>query len=106
MKLLKILLFALFYLKEVVACNFRVAFDVLTKKHYMHPGFVAIPVDDLNDRQLMILANLLSMTPGSVTIDIAYDKKHLFVHAMYIDDLEALRNEITEKYVKRVKEVF
>ena len=106
MKLFKLINFALFYLKEVIVSNFKVAYDVLTQKHYMHPGFISIPVDELNDRQLLIISNLLSMTPGSVSIDISSDKRELFIHAMYLENPEALRQEIITKYVKRVKEAF
>jgi len=106
MKLVKLFAFVLFYIKEVVVTNFQVAYDVLTKKHHMTPGFIAIPVDGLSDRQLLVLSNLLTMTPGSITIDLSQDKKTLFIHAMYIDTVDEVRNEIIEKYVKRVKEVF
>ena len=106
MKLFKLITFVLFYIKEVVITNFQVAYDVLTKKHHMTPGFVAIPVESLTDRQLLVLSNLLTMTPGSITIDLSQDKQTLYIHAMYIETVDQVRDEIVEKYVKRVKEVF
>ncbi len=106
MKVFKLLSFVLFYIKEVVISNIIVAYDVLTKKHHMTPGFVGIPVDGLTDRQLLVLSNLLTMTPGSFTIDLSQDKKILYIHAMYIDSVEQVQQEITEKYVNRVREVF
>ncbi|WDE95452.1 Na+/H+ antiporter subunit E [Lentisphaera profundi] len=106
MKIIKLFSFALFYMKEVVISNFMVAYDVLTKKHHMTPGFVAIPIPDLTDRQLLVLSNLLTMTPGSITIDLSLDKQTLYIHAMYIDNVEDVRTEIIEKYVNRVREAF
>ncbi len=106
MKIVKLIAFVLFYIKDVVITNVQVAYDVLTKKHHMTPGFVAIPVEGLSDRQLLVLSNLLTMTPGSITIDLSQDKQTLFIHAMYIETVDEVREEIISKYVNRVREVF
>ena len=99
--------FILFYLKEVVLANIRVAADVLTPKFQMNPKLVHIDIEyDLTDRQLTILANLITMTPGTLSIDIAEDRKSLFIHAMYIKSDEALKKEVNENYVRRILRVF
>ena len=106
MRLIKLIKFTLFYLKEVFTSNIKVTHDVLTKRHQMMPGFIAIPVQGLKDRQLLILSNLLTMTPGSVTVDISEEKDFLYLHVMYLNDPESFRQSIITKYVKRVQEVF
>ncbi|MEM9445064.1 MAG: Na+/H+ antiporter subunit E [Verrucomicrobiota bacterium] len=106
MRILKFIHFFFFYLYEIILCNLKVAYDVLTPKHYMKPGFIAVELDDMSDLQISILANLLTMTPGTLSLDVCSNKKSLYIHAMYIDDQEKLLTEIKENYIKRIKEVF
>ncbi len=106
MKFRKLVNFALFYLKEILLSNLRVAHDVLTPKHHMKPGFVAIPLEPMTDLQLLILTNLITMTPGTLSMDVSSDRKTLYIHAMYIDDLEDFKSGFSEDYIKKIKEVF
>ncbi|MCX7868503.1 MAG: Na+/H+ antiporter subunit E [Terrimicrobiaceae bacterium] len=104
-KIPKVLAFGLYYLKELVKSNLIVAYDVLTPKHHMRPGVVAIPIRARTDFEITLLANLISMTPGTLSLDISADRKVLFVHAMYVKDPEELRRDITENLERRVLEI-
>lgn len=105
LRLIKAVAFLIFYIKEVVISNLRVAYDVLTPSHHMQPGFLAIPLGDITDRQILILTNLITMTPGTLSMDISADRSTLYLHAMYIDDPESVRRDIAV-YRKKIKEVF
>jgi len=102
----KLLTFLAFYLWEVLLSNFRVAYDVLTPTHHMKPGFVAIPLGELTDLQVLVLANLITMTPGTLSLDISSDRSTLYLHAMYVDDPAELRKQIVEVYQRKIREVF
>ena len=106
-KLIALIEFFLFYLKEVILSNIRVAHDVLTPTLYMNPKFLRIDIEhDMTDWQLTVLANLITMTPGTLSIDIAEDRKSLFIHAMFIENDEDLKKEVNENYVRRIINVF
>ena len=98
--------FVVFFFGELITANLRVAFDVLTPRHRMRPGILAIPLDLETDIQIMVLANLITLTPGTLCLDISEDRRTMYVHAMYIHDAERVRRTITEGYERRVKEVF
>jgi len=98
--------FVLFYLKELFLANLRVAHDVLTPRHRMKPGIIAIPLDIKSDLEIIALTNLITMTPGTLSLDVSTDRRVLYIHAMYIDDLEGLRREIKDGLEKKVMEVF
>lgn len=99
--------FLLFYIREIVVSNFRIAHDVLTPKHHMTPGIIAVDVADLSDRQVVLMANFITMTPGTLGLLVSEDRKRLYIHAMYIDDTaESLSRDLKETYGKRVKHVF
>jgi multicomponent Na+:H+ antiporter subunit E len=46
------------------------------------------------------------MTPGTLSLDVSTDRRVLYIHAMYIDDLEGLRSKIKDGLEKKVMEVF
>ncbi len=79
----------------------------LASESYLCPGVVAIPLDARTDLEITLLANLITLTPGSVSLDLSEDKRVLYVHAMYIDggDIEAYRRSIKEGLERRVLEL-
>ncbi|GAB4175203.1 MAG: Na+/H+ antiporter subunit E [Terrimicrobiaceae bacterium] len=104
-KIPKVLAFAAYYLKELVRSNLIIAYDVLTPTHHMKPGVVAVPIRAETDLEITLLANLISMTPGTLTLDLSPDRKTLYVHAMYIADPQALRDDIIQNLENRVLEI-
>ena len=93
-----------FYLYEVVISNARVAYDVLTPTHLMHPKLIEVDVSGLTDRQLLAAANLITMTPGTLSLDVNEALTHLKVHCMYAD--ESTARVIETNYLRRIRRVF
>lgn len=101
-KLPRVLGFIGYYLWELVKSNAIIAYDVLTPTHHMKPGVIGIPIEAKTDLEITALANLITMTPGTLSLDISPDRKTLYVHAMYIHDPEELRCDIKENFEPRV----
>lgn len=97
--------FLLFFLKELFVANLRVAHDVLTIRHRMSPGVVAVPLDVETDIEITTLANLITLTPGTLSLDVSSDQKVLYVHSMYVEDIHEFRRGIKEGFEKRVMEL-
>jgi len=100
----KLCALGVYFIIELVLSSLKVAWDVITPRHRARPGILAVPLDVRSDAAVTVLANLVSLTPGSVSLDVSEDRSTLFVHAMFIDDVEAARAEIKEKMERRVKE--
>lgn len=98
------LLFFLFFFWELMVASLRVVHDILTPRHRMRPAILAIPLDLRTDEEITLLANLLTLTPGSLSLDVSPDRKVLYVHSMYVDDIEESRRQIKERE-KRVRKV-
>lgn len=90
----KIIVFFLQFTWEVVKANLRVGYDVLTPTHNMRPGVISFKMNAKEDYEITLLMNLISLTPGTLSLDISRDRRILYIHAMYIDDLEGLRKEL------------
>jgi multicomponent Na+:H+ antiporter subunit E len=104
-KVPQVISFVGFFIWELILANLRVAYDIVTPRHYMQPGVVAIPLDITREVEIVLLANLITLTPGTLTLDISDDRRILYVHAMHIDNLEQFRRDIKEGYERRVQEV-
>jgi len=98
--------FVLFFIWELILANLRVAWEVLTPDLHMHPAIIGIPLDLKSELEITILANLITLTPGTLSLDVSDDNKTLYVHAMYVDDPDAFRRSIKEGFEQRVKDLF
>jgi multicomponent Na+:H+ antiporter subunit E len=97
----------LFLIWELTKANLRVAYEVLTPGYGMRPGVIAVPLDAKTDAEITLLANLITLTPGTLSLDVSSDRQVLYIHAMYVDDgdLEAVRRNIKEGFERRVLEL-
>jgi multicomponent Na+:H+ antiporter subunit E len=94
-----------FFIRELALSNLRVAYEVITPRHNMKPGIVAVPLDVRTDAEIAMLANLITLTPGTLSLDLSSDRTVLYVHAMHLTDPDELRREIKEGFERRVLEV-
>lgn len=97
--------FLFYFIKELIKANLIVAYDIITPKDYMKPGIVAIPLDAKTDLEITLFANLITLTPGTLSLDVSNDKKTLYVHGLYVKDAESFRRELKEGLEKRLLEV-
>lgn len=106
-KVIQVVRFFFFYLWELILANLKVAYDVATRGYNMKPAIIGIPLDAKTDAEIVLLANLITLTPGTLSIDVSSDRKVLFIHAMYIEDrdLEAFKKSIKEGLERRVIEL-
>jgi len=105
LKLPLLIRFLGFYLKELLLANLRVAHDALTPAHHMRPAILGIPLDARTDFEILLLVNLITMTPGTVSLDVSTDRRVLYLHAMYVGDPAQLRQQIKNKLERRVLEL-
>src|SRR5687768_17857633 len=96
----------LFFAWALIVANLKVAVDVLRPRTNIEPAIVAIPLDVTSDAEILLLSMLINITPGSVTIDLADDRRTLYVHVMHMISAETSRHEIKDGFERRVKRLF
>ena len=101
-KLPRAVAFGGFLAYEILVSNLRVARDVLSPRPRRRPGVVGVPLDARTDAEITVLANLITLTPGTLSLDVAPDRRTLWVHTMFLEDPEALRAEIKNGFERRV----
>jgi multicomponent Na+:H+ antiporter subunit E len=103
-KLPRLLEFIAFILKELLVSSMRVAYDVLTRTSHLNPAIIAIPLDAESDREIVTLAVLVTLTPGTLSLKVSDDRRTLYVHEMYVTDgdVERARRLIKDGYERRI----
>jgi len=104
-KIPKVISFVAYFIYELIIANIKVAFDVVTPRHRMTPSIIAVPLTAEKDYEITILANLITLTPGTLSLDVSTDKKVLYVHSMYVCDPQEFRNEIKNGFEKKLLEI-
>lgn len=104
-KLHRFAAFLLFTATETMKAAFRVAYDVLTRAHHMRPAVLGVPLDARTDAEIALLAGVISLTPGSLSLDVSPDRKTLYVHLMFVDDPATAVARIKDGFERRVLEL-
>ncbi|TVQ67542.1 MAG: Na+/H+ antiporter subunit E [Oceanospirillales bacterium] len=103
-RLPRLIRFIFFFFTELIMANMRVAFDIITPVWHMKPGVIAFPLEARTEMEITMVANIISLTPGTLSLDVSDDRRVLFIHAMFLDDEQSVRNDLKEME-RRVLEI-
>jgi len=96
--------FVVFFLWELIRANLRVAHDVLTPQR-IQPRVIAVPLDARTDAEIAALATCVSLTPGTLTLDVSNDRREIYIHAMSCSDAEATKRDLKRGLERRLLEL-
>ena len=65
-------------------------------------GIIGVPLDAPTDLEITTLANLISLTPGTLSLDVSTDRKTLYVHAIEMEDAEQLKKSLKRTFEQRI----
>ncbi|WEX07752.1 Na+/H+ antiporter subunit E [Chelativorans sp. AA-79] len=102
----KLTALALLFLYELVLSASRVAKLVLSPRMELKPGIFSYPLTVDRDFEITLLANLITLTPGTLSVDVSEDRKTLYVHALDCSDVALLRRDIAQGFERRIMEAF
>lgn len=100
------LVLTLYFIKELWLSSVKVARDAFSPRLALKPCIVKMPLDVQSDLEIFLVANLISLTPGTLTLDVAPDRSFLLIHTIYGEDPDAVIEELKSGMEHRVKEVF
>ncbi|MDA7746609.1 Na+/H+ antiporter subunit E [Psychromonas sp.] len=103
---IKVLMYTFRLLVDIVVSNYDVAKRVLQSNRSLKPAFIAVPLDINAPVPLTIFASSVSLTPGTVSVELSDDKKWLYVHVLHLEDEQELINLIKHRYEAPLKEIF
>lgn len=101
----KVLKLVLLFIKELLSANMDIVKLVYKPKLKVEPGIFAMPTKLKSNWEITLLANLVTLTPGTLTIAVSEDNTQLYIHAMDIDDIDESIAEIKNTFEKAIMEV-
>jgi len=96
----------LIFLLELIKSSVSVAIIVLSPGRKLEPAIIAYPLDVKSDAEITFLANLITLTPGTLSIDVSEDAATLYVHCIDAPDTEAVIRDIKKSFERRIARVF
>jgi multicomponent Na+:H+ antiporter subunit E len=105
-RLRRILRLAGLFIVELFVSAIKVGWLVVQPRLKLQPAIVAFPLTARSDAEITLLANLITLTPGTLSVDVARDRRHLYIHAIDCPDREALITSIANGFERRIIEVF
>jgi multicomponent Na+:H+ antiporter subunit E len=107
-RLRRVLALLALFLYELFLSALKVALLVVRPdmRQQLQPGIIAFPLRVTSDAEIALLANLITLTPGTLSVDVSEDRRYLFVHALDVVDRDALVSDIADGFETRVMEVF
>jgi len=86
--------FAGFFLWQLVKANLRVAHEVLTPGLRMDPAIIAVPTRARGTLEVVLLGNAISLTPGTLTLELDEERRVLYVHTLYLGTRDAFLSDV------------
>jgi multicomponent Na+:H+ antiporter subunit E len=89
-----VLRFSLFFLWALVSASVVVALTIIRPRSDVTSGIIAVPLGTRSDALMTLIANAISLTPGTLTIESYQDPTTLYVHVLHVDNLDNVRRDI------------
>lgn len=86
--------FLIYFAIKVVQSNVLLAWEVVTPRNSIKPGIVALDLRDCSDAVVTLIANALTLTPGSLTIEVRRRPTTIYVHVLHLHDPERVRAQM------------
>lgn len=105
-KVRDLLRFAFYFIRVLFVANLQIAYEILTPGLGVSPRIVRFDVTGLTPVQRTMLVNSINLTPGTLVVDIAPDRRTFYVHCMYARDYEQALAELNDLKRRLLTEVF
>ena len=105
-KVWRLLRFGAYFIKILTQANLKIAWECITPGLTQTPRILRHDVSDLNDTQMTILANSITLTPGTLVVDVSDDHKWLYIHCMYAQERSSAIAALRELHDRLKQEVF
>jgi multicomponent Na+:H+ antiporter subunit E len=106
MRIGRMLSLLVLFIRELAMSAWKVAVLVTRPRLDVKPGIFAFPLTVSRDFEITLLANLITLTPGTLSLDVSADRKFLFVHALDASDIDATKREIADGFERKILEAF
>jgi len=95
--------FAGYFGWKLLEASAIVSWEVITPRNRINQGIVAVPIRGASDTLTTLVANAISLTPGTLTIEVRQQPTVLYVHVLHLRDIDAVRREVQHLEVLAIR---
>ena len=95
----------LIFFRELTLSNISVLLLVIRPKLNIQPMIFALPTDLEQDWEITLLSSLITLTPGTIVLNVSDDQRTLYIHAIDVNDVDEAIDSIKNSFEKAIKEV-
>ncbi|SDH46400.1 multisubunit sodium/proton antiporter, MrpE subunit [Alteribacillus persepolensis] len=93
------------FLRELVLSSVEVIGQILQPSLKIQPGIFAMDIELKKDWEVTVLSCLITLTPGTLVVDVSPNNKTLYIHAMHLGNVEEAKSDIKNTFEKAIKGV-
>ncbi len=83
-----------FFAWKLFEASMIVAWEVMTPQNRINEGIVAVPIRGVSETLTTLVANAISLTPGTLTLEVRHQPPVLYVHVLHLHDIDAVRRDV------------
>mgnify|MGYP006171835103 CR=1 FL=1 len=92
---LPLLYFLGWFAWQIIVANLVVAREILTRRDHIRSGIIAVPLQGCSDLVVTVIADAITLTPGTMTLEVQRDPTVIYVHVLHLYDIDQARNDVT-----------
>ena len=93
------------FIRELLIANFDVFKTIIRPKLELRPGIFTYETELKSDWQITLLSCLITLTPGTLVLDIGPDNKTLYIHALNLSEIKEMQQSIKNSFERIILEV-
>lgn len=86
--------FGFYVLYKLVEANFVLAWEIVTPRNSINTGVIAVPLRTESRTAMMVIANVITLTPGTMTIEVLGTPPVIYVNVLHLNDIERVRRDL------------
>lgn len=103
----KIIRYTLMVMWDILVANVEVALIILFKRNAdLKSAFITVPLDLRSPEAITVFAGTITMTPGTVSVDMSACGRALLIHCLHAPDPDGTRAQVKARYEAPLKEIF
>lgn len=86
--------FGVYVLYKLVESNLILAWEIITPRNRINAGVIAVELRTDSDMAMMVVANVITLTPGTMTLEVTGSPPVLYVNVLHLHDIDEVRRDL------------
>lgn len=84
-----------YFLWDLVVASWQVVWEIITPEDHTRPAVVAVQTRSTVAGHITAVANMISLTPGTLSLEIDHDTRTIYIHVLHLDSFEKTQDAVS-----------